>query len=50
VTRIEDLAHAQPVAVYTDKNGLITNETSNVFEDSRAISGSATTPPERSLV
>src|SRR6185295_13916197 len=34
-TRIEDLAHAQPVAVYTDKNGLITNQTSNVFEDSR---------------
>ena len=35
VTRIEDLAHAQPAVVYTDKNGLITNETSNVFEDSR---------------
>lgn len=35
VTRMEDLAHSKPVAVYTDKNGLISNETSNVFEDSR---------------
>jgi len=34
-SRIEDLSHSRPVAVYTDKNGLIANETSNVFEDSR---------------
>jgi PAS domain S-box-containing protein len=35
VDRIEELSSRQPVAVYTGENGLITNETSNIFEDSR---------------
>jgi ligand-binding sensor domain-containing protein len=34
VNRIEDLDNRQPAAVYTDKNGLIANESCNVFEDS----------------
>lgn len=33
VERIEELASRQPTNVYTDKNGLIGNETSNLFED-----------------
>src|SRR4051812_39127231 len=45
VQSIEDLPRRQPVAIYNDQNGLITNETSNVFEDSKGnvwISNDAT--------
>lgn len=35
VRRVEDLQDRQPTATYTDQNGLISNDTSILFEDSK---------------